>query len=79
MIESTLVGDGEILLDPANGEFLRLNPSAVCFFEGLRAGLSEEQIAERVSALFGIDDRRARHDVGVFAAGLRARGAIRGG
>jgi hypothetical protein len=66
--------DETVVLDPAAGTYVRLNPAGRFIWERLDGGRSIEELARALAGEFGIDASRAHEDVSAFARDLAARG-----
>jgi hypothetical protein len=77
-IRRTQTPDGAVLLDVERGQMLCLNPVGSKILALIAAGSEEEEIAERVSAEYGVDRHIVRADVSEFLETLRQHGVIRG-
>jgi hypothetical protein len=58
--------DGGVLLDLRNDRLLKLNPSAVEFWNALAAGKSENEIVEETVRGYGADRRQVKEDLCAF-------------
>ena len=62
--------DGAVVMDILHGHMFRMNPVGARILEGLRDGLSTEEIAARISKQFGVDIEQVKRDVLEFIANL---------
>lgn len=69
-IRRTQTTDGAVLLDIERGQMFCLNPVGSQILELLDAGNDERQIAEQMSAAYGVDLDMVRTDVGDFIESL---------
>lgn len=58
--------------DPTTGESFTLNATGVAALEGLRDGLTPEQVAQRLTETFEVSPDEATRDVTDFVDHLRA-------
>ena len=73
------VGDGFVVLDPANDRYVRLNATGGWLFAALDSPQRVEQLAERLVAERGAPRDRALDDVLAFAGFLVSRGVLQAG
>jgi PqqD family protein of HPr-rel-A system len=57
--------------DPTTGESYTLNPTGLVVLEGLREGLTEEEVAARLVERFEVTEEEASRDVDDFLDHLR--------
>jgi len=68
--------DGAVVLDVRRGTMFRLNPLGSLILELLDRGDSIQQIAEQVSAQFGVAFDAVQRDVKEFMAALEIHGVL---
>lgn len=71
------VGDGFVLLDPANDRYVRLNATGGWLFERLDEPRSPDDLAQQLRDERGAPAERALDDALEFAADLVRRGVLR--
>jgi hypothetical protein len=70
--------DGELIaLERAESVYLAANPSATILWRALARGATEEELADQLSATYGIAHERASADAARFVADLRTRGLLK--
>lgn len=66
-----------VVLDLRSSAFLELNRTGTVLWKALTEGsISDEELAARLTSLYGIDDDRARRDVGAFIQSLEDMGLL---
>lgn len=65
-LESLALNDQGFVFDPATGNSFTLNSSGMLLMKGLREGLDEGALADRLVATFAIPEEEAKSDVADF-------------
>jgi len=65
-----------LVLDSESNEAMSLNKVGAIIWESLEKGLSEEQVAEAVTAQFAVDSAVAARDVSSFLEILKSKGML---
>ncbi len=73
---SARVLDQTVILELDHDRYTRLNGSAGLLWDELAEARTESELAARLVAAYGIDDDRARGDVGRLLARLRDGGLL---
>jgi Coenzyme PQQ synthesis protein D (PqqD) len=75
-LSSADVGGESVVLNLQNGRYFGLNPVAATVLDWLAEPLSLDQLANRLTAKYAVDDARARHDLAQLLTALRKRQLI---
>jgi PqqD family protein of HPr-rel-A system len=73
------VGDDTAVLDPATGDYTRLNATGSALWELLATPATAADLADRLAREFGLDRATAREDADRFVGMLRERGLLASG
>lgn len=68
------INDEIIALDPTTSTYMSVSGSGRLLWQQLLEGATEEALASRLVANYGIEEERARHDVDVFVEELASSG-----
>lgn len=75
---SQSVADEAVLLDLESQSYFGLDPVATFIWDAVSAGKSEEEIMERITSEYDVDDDTARADLKLFLEQLREINLISG-
>lgn len=70
-IRATFDNDGAVVLDLKRGKLLRLNSTGSMILQHLQQGLSEGQIVNELSRVFGMSRETTMADLGAFLDAAR--------
>lgn len=78
LYESKLITteDGGVLLDLEHDRMLKLNPTAIRFWEELGAGKTEDQIVDKICLEFGVGREQVRLDLHALQARISELGLV---
>lgn len=75
-VRTTITQDGAVLMNVKGGHMITLNPTGAIIWQQLSEGRLPEQIADHLSAEFGIPQEQALADVHEFLEQLEAQHLI---
>ena len=73
-LASLALNDQGFAFDPATGTSYTLNPTGLAVLRGLRDGLADDELAERLAAGWEVGVDRAAADIAVFRRHLTTLG-----
>jgi hypothetical protein len=75
-LKDLAISDTGFVFDPYSGATFSANPTALCLLEGLKQGLSREDVVRRVHLAFDVLGDDVSHDLDELVQTLRAQNLV---